>query len=115
MTRESSFFFPKQKSHKPIYNITYRTCYAKDFPLKLRAFTVNFSAAGPCEAKNRYLLLQSGSFAALDAAGGIAAGSGGGGGGSVANPQALLVIHATPRPNFLQAKRECNTQFYHSE
>jgi len=28
--------------------------------LKLRGFLVSFSAANPCEAKNRYLLLPSG-------------------------------------------------------
>ena len=28
--------------------------------LKLRGFSISFSAVNPCEAKNRYLLLQSG-------------------------------------------------------
>ena len=30
------------------------------FFLKLRGFTISFSAANPCEARNKYLLLPSG-------------------------------------------------------
>ena len=32
----------------------------KTIILKLRGFTISFSAANPCEARNRYLLLPSG-------------------------------------------------------
>ena len=43
------------------YNHSITYCdVVKQGKLKLRGFLVSFSAANPCEAKNRYLLLQSG-------------------------------------------------------
>jgi hypothetical protein len=33
---------------------------SREIPLKLRGFLLSFSATNPCEAKSRYLLLQSG-------------------------------------------------------